>query len=81
MAKTTSKSIANKASKVMRSNTTSKNAKSVAASVLSQTKAPTKTTSNSIATKASKVLKDKRTSKDSKAVAGSALSQKENNNI
>lgn len=75
MSKTTSKSVASKASKVLQSNSTGNNSKSAAGSALSQSKSPGKTTSSKVASNASKVLSDGRTSKASKSAAGSALSQ------
>ena len=75
MTKTTTKSAASNASKVLASKSTGSNSKSAAGSALSQTKAPNKTTSKPTATKASQVLRDGRTSKASKSAAGSALSQ------
>jgi len=74
--KVTSKKVASAASKVLRDGRTLKISKTVAWSVLSQTKAPNKTTSKKAASAASKVLKSKSTSRRSKSVAGSALSQK-----
>ena len=75
MTKITSKSIAALASETLRSNNSSKSAKAMAASVLSQANMPEKMTSSTIATQAVKVLHDGRTNKDTKSLAASALSQ------
>ena len=74
--KVTSKRVATKASKTLRSNSTSKTSKIAAGSALSQTKSPKRQTSSKAASAASKTLRDGRTSKASKSAAGSALSQK-----
>lgn len=74
--KTTSKTVASKASKALKSPATGKATKKVAASALSQTKAPKKETGKLAATAASRVLRSKATSKTSKSVAGSTLAQK-----
>ncbi len=80
MSKTTSKPVASKASKVLKSNSTGSKSKSAAGSALSQTKSPKKTTSPTVAKIASKILQDNRTSKESKSAAGSALSQTKKGN-
>ena len=74
--KVTRPKAAQKASTILRSQSTGKNSKTAAGSALSQTKAPKKVTSKKAASAASSVLKDKRTSKASKSAAGSALSQR-----
>lgn len=73
--KVTGSTAAKSASNVLTSKNTGTNSKSVAASALSQTKAPNKSTSRTVATKASAVLRDGRTSAQSKTAAGSALAQ------
>ena len=75
MTKITSKSIATLASETLRSNNSSKSAKAMAASVLSQANMPEKMTSPAIANQAVKILHDGRTNKDTKSLAASALSQ------
>lgn len=75
MTKITSKSIAALASETLRSNNSSKSAKAMAASVLSQANMPEKMTSPAIANQAVKILHDGRTNKDTKSLAASALSQ------
>lgn len=66
------------ASKVLRSPSASKSAKSAAGSALSQRKAPEKVTSSSTAAAASKVLRNSGASKAAKTASGSALTQKPN---
>ena len=73
--KVTSKKVASKASKTLRSSSTGRLSKTAGGSALSQTKAPKKQTSKKAASAASKVLRDGRTSKASKSSAGSALAQ------
>lgn len=73
--KVTGSTAAKSASRVLNSDNTGAKSKSVAASALSQTKAPGKTTSPVVASKASAVLRDGRTSAQSKIAAGSALAQ------
>lgn len=73
--KVTSKPVATKASKTLKSESTGKASKKAAGSALSQTKSPRKQTSEAAASAASKVLRDKRTSASAKSAAGSALSQ------
>ena len=75
MTKITSESIAALASETLRSNNSSKSAKAMAASVLSQANMPEKMTSPVTATQANKILQDGRMSKDTKSLAASALSQ------
>ncbi len=74
--KVTSKKVATKASKVLKSSSTGNKSKTSAGSALAQTKAPKKQTSAKAATSASKTLSDDRTSKVSKSVAGNTLAQK-----
>lgn len=74
----TGKRAATAASKVLRSPSASKSAKSAAGSALSQRKAPEKVTSSSAAAAASKVLRNSGTSKAAKTSSGSALTQKPN---
>lgn len=74
--KVTSPKVASKASKVLKSSSAGKRAKTAAGSVLSQVKAPNKKTSKAAAKSASKALSNKRTDKSVKSVAGSALSQR-----
>lgn len=71
-----SNKVATVASKVLRSEGSSKAAKSAAGSALSQTKSPSKVTSAKVATVASRVLKQASSSKSAKTSAGSALTQK-----
>jgi hypothetical protein len=72
----TSNKVASVASKVLRSERSSKAAKSVAGSALTQTKSSSKVTSAKVATVSSKVLKQAGSSKSAKTSAGSALTQK-----
>lgn len=74
--KTTSKSVATKASGPLK-NSNSQRTKSVSGSALSQAKMPKKVTSKEVAIKASKTLSDGRTSKTTKSIAGSVLTQRE----
>lgn len=73
--KTTSKKVAKKASKVLRSDRTGTKSKSAAGSALSQT-GTRKKTSAGAARKASSTLRDGRTGAKSKSAAGRALAQK-----
>lgn len=75
MARKTSKSVAKKASAVLKSKSTGKDSKTSAGSALAQ-RGNSKVTSSKSAKSASKVLRDGRTGKAAKAAAGSALSQK-----
>jgi hypothetical protein len=72
----TSKKVSSAASKVLRSKTATKAEKSVAASALTQTKAPNETTGAKVASAAAKILHDPKASKEAKSVAASALTQK-----
>ena len=72
----TSKNISSAASKVLKSKTATKAEKSVAASALTQTKAPNETTSKKVASEASKILHNPKASKEAKSVAASTLTQK-----
>lgn len=72
---TTSGKVASAAAKVMKDPKASKEAKSAAASALTQ-KGSDEKTSAAVATKASKVLRDKSASAAEKTVAASALTQK-----
>lgn len=72
--KSTSTTVAKKASTVLRSSSTGKATKTVAGSALSQVDAG-KVSSKKAATTASKVLRDGRTGVASKSAAGSVLSQ------
>lgn len=74
-AKKTGNSVASQSSKLLRSGSTSKAAKSIAGSALSQSR-NTKVTSASAASKAGKVLGAKTSSKAIKSAAASALSQR-----
>lgn len=73
--KATSRKVAKKASKVLRSGSTGARSKSAAGSALSQT-GTRKKTSAGAAKKASSTLRDGRTGAKSKSAAGSALAQK-----
>lgn len=77
MKKGTAPKIAKIAARVLDNPASSKAAKSVAASALTQSKAPGEKTSARVATVASKILRDDRFSKDAKTLAGSVLGQKE----
>ena len=72
---TTSKSVATKASSVLRSADTGKSSKSAAGSAVSQ-RQPGKVSSPAAATAASKVLRDGRTSAASRSAAASTLTQR-----
>lgn len=72
--KSTSPTVAKKASTVLKSDSTSKSSKTVAGSALSQVQ-PGNVSSKKAATAASKVLQDGRTGPASKSAAGSVLSQ------
>lgn len=72
----TSKRAATAASKVLRSDNSSKTAKSAAGSALSQHKTPPKVTSAKAATAASTALRNASSSKSTKTAAGSALTQR-----
>lgn len=76
MKKGTAQQIAKLAAKVLDNPASSKAAKTVAASALTQSKAPGETTSARVATVASKVLNDGRFSDDAKTLAASVLSQR-----
>ncbi len=75
-AEVTSKKVSSAASKVLRSKTATKAEKAVAASALTQTKAPNEKTGKAVASAASKILHDPKASKEAKSVAASALTQK-----
>ncbi len=77
--KVTSKTVAKKAAKILKSRSAGSKSKSAAGSALSQTKAPKKVTSKKAASKASSVLRNKRRSKIEKSAAGSALVQRPSN--
>ncbi|MCA9836217.1 MAG: hypothetical protein KC422_04860 [Trueperaceae bacterium] len=72
--KQSSKKIATLASEVLKDNSSSKIAKELAGSVLSQT-GTTKQTGAELETKASKVLHSDKYSQETKTLAGSVLSQ------
>jgi hypothetical protein len=72
----TGKKVASAASKVLHDPKASKDAKSVAASALTQSKSKTETTGKAVASKASKIMSDPKASKEAKSVAASALTQK-----
>ena len=76
MKKGTSTKIAKIASKVLDNPASSKKAKLVAASALTQTKAPRERTSAQVASAASEILQDNRFSDDAKTLAASVLSQR-----
>jgi hypothetical protein len=71
----TGKSVAKTAAKVLKDPKASKDAKSVAASALTQSKSKEQTSAR-VASTASKVLRDPKASKDAKSAAASALTQK-----
>ena len=73
--KQTSPKVATKASKILKDQESTKAAKSVAASDLSQAKTPDKQTSPKVATEASKILQGTDSTKAEKSVAASDLSQ------
>jgi hypothetical protein len=77
MKKGTAQRIAKVASRVLDNPASSKSAKIVAASALTQTKAPDEKTSARVASVASRILQDDRFGKDAKTLAGSVLAQKE----
>jgi|JI8StandDraft_2_1071088.scaffolds.fasta_scaffold45441_2 hypothetical protein len=72
--KSTSPTVAKKASAILKGGSTGKPSKSVSGSALAQVEAG-KVSSKKAATTASKVLRDGRTSDKSKSAAGSVLSQ------
>lgn len=72
--RSTSATVAKKASSVLQSSSTGKPSKTVGGSALSQVD-PGKVSSKKAASTASKVLRDGRTSAASKSAAGSVLSQ------
>lgn len=74
----TSAKLSQSAAKVLASPSSSKTAKSLAASALSQSRS-SKQTSDRIAVVASKVLSSDKTSKSTKSLAGSVLTQKQSN--
>lgn len=74
----TSSRAASAASKVLRTEGSSKAGKSAAGSALSQAKAPAKVTGVKAASAASKVLRHESSNKAAKTSAGSALTQKPN---
>jgi hypothetical protein len=76
MKKGTAPKIARLAAKVLDNPQSSKTARTVAASALTQSKAPGETTSARVATAASKILNDGRFSDDAKTLAASVLSQR-----
>ncbi len=71
----TSNRVSHTASSVLRNSGSSSTAKSLAGSVLAQTRT-NKETSTAVASKAAKALDDGRTSPTTKSLAGSALTQK-----
>jgi len=71
----TSGKVASAAAKVLKDPKSSKDAKTAAASALTQ-KGSTETTGKKAASAASKVMKDPKASKEAKSVAASALTQK-----
>lgn len=75
MTRETSKSVAAKASQALKTST-SQDVKKVAASVLTQSKAPAEGTSAKVAATAARILNDGRFGANAKSIAGSALSQK-----
>lgn len=76
MKKGTAKQIAETASRVLADSQASKAAKTVAASALTQSKAPGETTSAKVAKVASRIMQDGRFSDDAKSLAASVLSQR-----
>lgn len=76
MKKGTSQNIAKIASKVLDNPNSSKLAKKVAGSALTQTKNPSERTSAQAAAAASKIMQDGRFSDDAKTLAASVLSQR-----
>lgn len=74
--KKTAKQIAATASRVLDDPQASKSAKTVAASALTQSKAPNETTSARVAKVASRIMQDGRFSDDAKTLAASVLSQR-----
>lgn len=72
--KTTSQSMASKASRVLRDKSASKDARSLAASVLSQ-RDPSKQTGSKIEDLARKLFTDKASSDEVRSLAASAMSQ------
>jgi hypothetical protein len=77
MKKGTAPRIAKIAARVLDNPQSSKPAKIVAASALTQSKAPAEQTSTRVAKVAAKILNDDRFGKDAKTLAGSVLAQKE----
>ncbi|GAA0803252.1 hypothetical protein GCM10009078_36920 [Cupriavidus gilardii] len=75
MTKETTKSVATRAAKALQTSS-SPAVRTVAASVLTQTKSPSEATSRRVASAASKILSDDRYGSAAKSIAGSALSQK-----
>jgi hypothetical protein len=71
----TSGKVASAAAKVLKDPKASKDAKTAAASALTQ-KGSTETTGKKAASAAAKVMKDPKASKEAKSVAASALTQK-----
>jgi hypothetical protein len=76
MKKGTASKIAKIAARVLDNPASSEKAKIVAASALTQTKAPRERTSAKVASVASEVLQDNRFSDDAKTLAASVLSQR-----
>ncbi len=76
MKKGTSSNIAKVASRVLDNPASSTLAKKVAASAMTQSKAPNERTSAPVAAAASKILQDNRFSKDAKTLAANVLSQR-----
>ncbi|CCO46261.1 conserved hypothetical protein [Vibrio nigripulchritudo SOn1] len=72
--KTTSQSLAEVASKILRDDNASKIAKSLAGSALSQSNTPNQTGAE-LETKASKVMRSKKYSEETRSLAASILSQ------
>jgi len=73
--KGTSSNIAKIASRILDNPNSSKLARKVAASAMTQSKAPNEKTSAGVASAASKILQDGRFSDDAKTVAASVLAQ------
>ena len=74
--KGTSSPIAKAASRILDNPNSSAKARRVAASALTQSKAPKERTSPAIASVAAEIMQDDRFSKDAKKVAASVLSQR-----
>ncbi len=72
----TGKRVSSAAAKILKSKTTSRAEKSVAASALTQISSAKETTGRVVALAAAKILKNPKSSKEAKSVAASALTQK-----